>query len=249
MRLPRPPPTSYLYSSPHHQASQFMVDNDFLAKKKEMLTRRHHYRHDASTSTTTQINENTMSSSSSSSQLIVDFPTQPRHYQNLKEAAAPKKEKKKKKTVRFVEYSELALFEPYRPNELNELWYNESDKIEFKRQRMEDVIFTHKMITASKNKLHGRITITGEQICRSIGVENIVTGNKARGIANRQRRHAQTILLNQDTCTPDELCAMSRHGSKQSRLRACVVASTWAKYQLEEGLCCIDSSKRYPSAA
>jgi len=213
-------------ASQHHASQQFMVD--FLAKAKSKkddmssTTRCRH--HEASTSTTAHVNNENISSSS---KLIVDFPTQPRHHQT-----PISKKQKEKKTVRFVEYSELALFEPYHTTmNCNKLWYNEDDKIEFKRQRLEDIIFTHKMVAANK-KLHG-ISITREQLYRSIGVEKMVNREKALGIAHHQRRHSKTIVLKQDTCTPNELCKMARQSSKQSRLRACLVASTWAKYSIE----------------
>ena len=123
---------------------------DFLAKAKSKkddmssTTRCRH--HEASTSTTAHVNNENISSSS---KLIVDFPTQPRHYYHHQ---IPKDDdEKKKKTVRFVEYSELALFEPYHTTmNPNDLWYDEGDKIESKRLRLEDVIFTRKMVTASK---------------------------------------------------------------------------------------------------
>ena len=186
-----------------------------LAKMKEMST--HHQTSTSTTQAQALVDEN-----KSSSKLIVDFPVQPRRHDQ--------KATTKKKSVRFVDYSELALFEPYHTTiNPNELWYNEADKIEFKQQRLEDVCFTRKMVAAA-SKLRG---ITREQLFQSIGVENILTQERARGIANRQRQHSQTVLLNQDTSSPDELCAISRHSSKNARLRAYTVASTWAKYRVD----------------
>ena len=209
-------PTTRL--SPSAQAesvsSSFMAD--FLAKKKEMTTTRRH-------PTASPLREDRVTSLP----LIVEFPMQPRHHQHANTNQVVVDEAEEKKSVRFSEYSMMSVF--IKPHvDRHQLFYTVEDEERLKRQEVEDILQTRKMVAAARTD--GSAPITEDQICRSIGLEKKLTPEKAMRVANHCRQHVNTILLNQDSCSSKELSRISMQSSKSCRLRAHVVAAVWAKY-------------------
>ena len=67
--------------------------------------------------------------------------------------------------------------------------------------------------------------ISNEAMCKSIGIENMISATRARHAAQQRQRHTRTILSNQGRCDADVLSNISRRSSGQASERAHMMAS------------------------
>ena len=69
-----------------------------------------------------------------------------------------------------------------------------------------------------------REQVTDDELIGCIGIEHLLSSERARRRHNHRREHAQNVLAKQDSCTVEELCQISKHSSKQSRYKAYCLA-------------------------
>jgi hypothetical protein len=151
----------------------------------------------------------------SSSPLIVDFPVRSRH----NNPATANQEK----SLRFSEYSEMTVF--IKPDiQRSELYYTPEDKVLLKQQLLKDAVLARMAFDAARDDV-----ITEDRLCLCVGLECALSNSHDKHVRNHRRyQHIATIVSNQDTCTPEELCQMSLKSSMSTRKRAHRLAVTYS---------------------
>lgn len=69
------------------------------------------------------------------------------------------------------------------------------------------------------------LSIPDDELCNAIGLESLLSLEKARSTSNYKRRHIQAVLSSQYTCNPDQLGCISQQSSKLSQDWASALAA------------------------
>lgn len=163
------------------------------------------------------------------SPLLVNFPTQPRskcskknntHRHQHDDAPSTSKSNHLPR-VCFSDKCDVAIYHQEEVH-ASKKWYTSSDISPMNQEFINSVLCTRKMINAVR--LDDNRSVTDDELIGCIGIEHLLSSERARRRHNHRREHAQSVLAKQDTCTVEELCHVSKHSSKQSRYNAYCLA-------------------------
>ena len=160
------------------------------------------------------------------SPLLVNFPTQPRSKCSGKknnrhqhdDASSPSNHLSR---VCFSDKCDVAIYHTEEVH-ASKKWYTTSDISPMNQEFINSVLCTRKMINAVR--VDNNRSVTDDELIGCIGIEHLLSSERARRRHNHRREHAQNVLAKQDSCTVEELCQVSMHSSKSSRNKAYCLA-------------------------
>ena len=161
------------------------------------------------------------------SPLLVNFPTQPRskcsgkknntHWHQHDDASTSNHLSR----VCFSDKCDVAIYHTEEVH-ASKTWYTSSDISPMNQEFINSVLCTRKMINAVR--VDDNRSVTDDELIGCIGIEHLLSSERARRRHNHRREHAQNVLAKQDSCTVEELCQVSMHSSKSSRNKAYCLA-------------------------
>jgi len=108
----------------------------------------------------------------------------------------------------------------------SELCYTPEERRLIKQELMRDSRRMGKLLATYK--VLGQ-TIPEDELRKFIGIEQLVSIEKARSRLQSKRDHVSTIVSRQITCTPEQLAQISQESSKRACSQAGALASAYWK--------------------
>ena len=150
------------------------------------------------------------------SPLLVNFPTQPRskcsggktntHRHQHDDASSPSTHLSR---VCFSDKcGDVAIYHTEEVH-ASKKWYTSSDISPMNQEFINSVLCTRKMINAVR--LDDNRSVTDDELIGCIGIEHLLSSERARRRHNHRREHAAAVVSRQDSSTADELCQVSKH--------------------------------------
>lgn len=116
------------------------------------------------------------------------------------------------KSVRFTQYSAMAIIERPERNEARRSWYNRRDYDNFKYTLLRDLYIMKCKLAASP-----AAAVESEDVLMCVGMEKNFT---PLTVQQRKTKHLRTILNRQDFVDAETLSRLSRSSSKWTRHRS-----------------------------
>ena len=157
--------------------------------------------------------------------LLVDFPFSPRSKKmKSNNSNNDNNNYKHRAAVRFSETS-LMISYPQDVVDQSKIWYTDEDKASMNNQFIASVLHTREMLT----QVDGLMISPHEQLCRCVGIEHLLSSERARRRSRHRHAHVNSIVSRQDTTTVEELCQVSKHSSRLARYNAHCMAVSYIK--------------------
>mmetsp|Transcript_5815 Transcript_5815/g.10493 ORF Transcript_5815/g.10493 Transcript_5815/m.10493 type:complete len:138 (+) Transcript_5815:321-734(+) len=115
-----------------------------------------------------------------------------------------------RRSVHFSQFSQLSVYDK-KEDEIGH-WHSSQDKRRFTRELMQDA--------RRMGMILARYEPQEDEIYNCVGLENLLSFEKARRTMEYKARHAKMIINAQHICGPEKLSRISEQSSACSRLSA-----------------------------
>lgn len=135
----------------------------------------------------------------------------------------------RRRTVRFSETSQLGVIDCSNDDQQ---WYDSEDRAHLKRELAMDARRLGKLFATKSPDL-----VTQDDICHCIGIEHLLSLEKARRVVEYKRSHVKLVVESQQVpfITPDDIRRVSQESSRPARARAQkLAAGYWSMIDLFE---------------